>query len=298
MKLGITFPQNHIGADPAAIRDFAQAVEGEGFDFLATFEHIAGAHADRFEGVDTGFPSPPYLHEHEFHEPFSLFSYLAALTTRLEFATSILVLPQRQTALVAKQAAQLSMLSGGRFRLGVGVGWNHAEYESLGEDFHTRGARQEEQIEVLRRLWTEPLVSFQGRWHTLDRVAIAPRPAAPVPIWLGTGTSDRLLRRVARLADGWMPLLPLSRAPEVLTRLRGFLELEGRDPSSFGLQTNIEIDRLEPSEWVSAAKAWQALGVTHLGVRSRYREDAPMQALAKAAAAKRVLAAEGIGAGQ
>jgi len=292
MQFGITFPQNEIGSDPIAIRDFAQAVEGAGFDYLATYEHIAGAHPDRFEGVDTGFPAPPYLHEHEFHEPFSLFSYLAALTTKLTFATSILVLPQRQTVLVAKQAAQLDMLSGGRFRLGVGVGWNHAEYESLGADFGTRGLRQEEQIEVLRRLWTQPLVTFKGRWHTLDRVAIAPRPPRPIPIWLGTGATDRLMRRVARLADGWMPLLPVSRAPEVIPRLHALLAAEGRDPATFGLQVNIEIERGEPADWLSAAKTWQSLGATHLGVRSRYRDITPTAALENAIETKRLLEAE------
>jgi probable F420-dependent oxidoreductase len=287
MQFGITFPQNEIGSDPVAIRDFVQAVEGEGFDYLSTYEHVAGAHPDRFEGVNTGFASPPYLHEHEFHEPFSLFSYLAGLTTRLTFSTSILVLPQRQTVLVAKQAAQLDLLSGGRFRLGVGVGWTHAEYESLGMDFETRGRRQEEQIEVLRLLWTQPLVTFKSRWHTLDRVAIAPRPSRPVPIWLGTGATDRLMRRVARLADGWMPMLPVSRAPEVLSKLHAMLEDEGRDPASFGLQVNVEIERGEPKELAAAARTWQSLGATHLGVRSRYKGIAPMVALKNAAETKK-----------
>jgi probable F420-dependent oxidoreductase len=145
---------------------------------------------------------PPYLYDDQFHEPFVLFSYLAGLTTRLQFATGILILPQRQTALVAKEAAELDLISGGRFRLGVGIGWNFTEYEALNEDFHTRGRRQEEQIVIIRKLWTEPLVSFEGRWHKLDRVAISPRPQRPIPIWIGSGTSDQLIRRVARLADG------------------------------------------------------------------------------------------------
>lgn len=292
MQFGITFPQNEIGSDPIAIRDFVQTVEGEGFDFLSTYEHIAGAHPERFEGVDTGFASPPYLHEDEFHEPFSLFSFCAALTARLTFATSILVLPQRQTVLVAKQAAQLDILSGGRFRLGVGVGWNHAEYESLGMDFGTRGRRQEEQIEVLRLLWTQPLVSFEGRFHTLDRIAIAPRPPRPIPIWLGTGTSERLMRRVARLADGWMPLLPVQRAPEVIAQLRAMLEAEGRDPASFGLQANVEIERGDAQEQVKAARTWQSLGATHLGVRSRYRGITPMEGLRNAIETRKRLEAE------
>jgi probable F420-dependent oxidoreductase len=292
MQYGISFPQNQIGSDPMAIRDFAQAVEGAGFHYLSTYEHIAGAHPDRFEGVDTGFASPPYLHEHEFHEPFALFSYLAALTSRLTFTTSILVLPQRQTVLLAKQAAELFMLSGGRFRLGVGVGWNHSEYEALGEDFGTRGRRQEEQIEVMRLLWTQPLVTFEGRWHHLDRIAIAPRPPQPVPVWLGTGATEPLMRRVARLADGWMPMLPVSRAPEVISRLRTMLEDEGRDPAAFGLQVNIELERGGPKDWVSAAKTWQSLGATHLGIRSRYQGIAPMQGLQNAIEARKLIEAE------
>jgi probable F420-dependent oxidoreductase len=292
MQYGVGFPQNQMGSDPIAIRDFAQAAEGAGFDYLSTYEHIAGAHPDRFEGVDTGFAAPPYLHEHEFHEPFALFSYLAALTKHLTFSTSILVLPQRQTVLVAKQAAELSILSGRRFRLGVGVGWNNAEYEALGEDFTTRGRRQEEQIEVMRLLWTQPLVSFEGRWHHLDRIAIAPRPPQPVPVWLGTGATEPLMRRVARLADGWMPMLPVSRGPEVIGRLRTMLDEEGRDPAAFGLQVNIEIERGEPKDWISAAKTWQSLGLTHLGLRSRYQGISPMQGLQNAIEARKLIEAE------
>src|SRR5262245_54134555 len=239
MKLGINFPQNDIGSDPRAIRDFAQALEEAGFDYLSTFEHVSGAHPDRFVGIDTGFPAPPYVYHDEFHEPFTLFAYLAGLTRRLELVTSVLVLPQRQTVLVAKQAAEVELLSGGRLRLGVGVGWNYAEYESLNEDFQSRGRRVEEQIELLRRLWAEPLVTFKGRWHNLDRVGIAPRPTRQIPIWLGGGSSDRLLRRVARLADGWMPMLRLADAPEVLARLRDFMAEAGRDPTSLALQATL-----------------------------------------------------------
>jgi alkanesulfonate monooxygenase SsuD/methylene tetrahydromethanopterin reductase-like flavin-dependent oxidoreductase (luciferase family) len=151
MKFGLTFPQTKIGADPIAVRDFVQAVETAGFDYLVAFDHVTGAHPDRFTGRDIGFSSPPYLYDSPFHEPLTLFTYLAGLTTRIEFTTSVVILPQRQTALVAKQAAEVDILSGGRFRLGVGVGWNFTEYEALNEDFHSRGLRQEEQIVVPRR---------------------------------------------------------------------------------------------------------------------------------------------------
>jgi probable F420-dependent oxidoreductase len=289
MKLGINFPQNDIGSDPRAIRDFAQTVEEAGFDYLSTFEHVSGAHPDRFVGIDTGFSAPPYVHHDEFHEPFTLFAYLAGLTRRLEFVTGILVLPQRQTLLVAKQAAEVELLSGGRLRLGVGVGWNHAEYESLNEDFQTRGRRVEEQIELLRRLWAEPLVTFKGRWHNLDRVGIAPRPTRQIPIWLGGGSSDSLLRRVARLADGWMPMLRLADAPEVLARLHGFMAEAGRDPASLDLQVSLFATEGEAEKWVNEARRWQTLGATHLGIWAGSRGLPPMQMLAQTIEVKKVL---------
>ena len=291
MKFGINFPQNEIGSDPIAVRDFAQVAEGAGFDYLSTFEHVLGAHPSRFEGADLGFPSPPYLHEHEFHEPMALFAFLAGLTSRIEFLTGVLVLPQRQTALVAKQAAEVDLLSGGRLTLGVGVGWNFAEYEGLNEDFHTRGQRQEEQIEVLRKLWSEPLVTFEGRWHHLNRVAIAPRPGRLIPIWLGSGTDERLLRRVARLADGWMPGLRLSdETAEILGRLRTYLREAGRDPASFSLQAGVNAGSATEDDSIATAHRWRELGATHLGIRGEGPGVAPMRALEQAARARAVIA--------
>jgi probable F420-dependent oxidoreductase len=283
MRLGIGFPHQVIGTDPAEVRDFARAAEAAGFDYLSAIEHVAGAHAERFAGVDTGFPAPPYLHDYPFHEPFTLFAFLAGVTSRIELVTSVLVLPQRQTVLVAKQAAEVSLLSGGRLRLGVGVGWNHAEFESLGADFRTRGERTAEQVVVLRRLWTEPLVTFTGRWHTLDRVAIAPLPAQPVPLWMGGGTGEVTLRRIARLADGWMPMARASGdVGELAARMRGYLAEAGRDPAALGIQVTIGgAGQAEPGQWVAAARRWAEAGATHLtlggspdsGVTARQRLD-------------------------
>jgi probable F420-dependent oxidoreductase len=287
VKFGVTFPQTEIGTDPVAIREFAQAAEGAGFDYLVTYDHILGGHPDRFAGKDVGFPSPPYLYRDRFHEPFTLFAYLAAVTKRIELTTGIVILPQRQTALVAKQAAEVDLLSGQRLRLGVGIGWNFTEYEALNEDFHTRGARQEEQITVIRKLWAEELVTFEGRWHKLDRVGINPRPARRIPIWIGGGFKEPLLRRVARFADGWMPLLmPGQDAGPVIERLRYHLSQEGRDIASFGLQANVNTARGSETDWVNQAKQLRSLGVTHLGMGAIVRDCAPMAALSRAITAK------------
>ncbi len=224
MRIGTVFSQADSGTDPDAIRAWATVAEEAGFAHLIAYDHVLGADPALYPDGVGNFPAPPYTHEHVFHEIFVLFSHLAAVTTSLELVTSVLVLPQRQTALVAKQAATLDLLSGGRLRLAVGVGWNWAEYQGLGADFATREDRLEEQIAVMRRLWTEPLVSFEGRFHQLDRVGLNPRPARPLPIWIGSGASPRVLRRVVRCADGWMPLLipgldpvPL---PDAVARLR------------------------------------------------------------------------------
>ena len=292
MKFGVTFPQTEIGTDPAAIRDFAQAAEGAGFDYLVTYDHVLGAHLDRFAGRDVGFPSPPYLYYNQFHEPFTLFAFLAGVTKRIELTTGIVILPQRQTALVAKQAAEVDLLSGQRLRLGVGVGWNFTEYEALSEDFQTRGARQEEQIAVIRKLWTEELVTFEGRWHKLDRVGINPRPPRPIPIWIGGGFKEPLLRRVARFADGWMPLLaPGQDARGIVDRLRHHLREEGRDVASFGLQANVRTEQGRETDWLNGAKHLQSVGVTHLGMGAIARDCAPMAALNRAIRAKDLIKA-------
>jgi probable F420-dependent oxidoreductase len=292
VKFGVTFPQTEIGTDPIAIRDFAQAAEGAGFDYLVAFDHVLGAHPDRFKERDLGFASPPYLYQHQFHEPFALFSFLAGFTTKIELTTGIIILPQRQTALVAKQAAAVDLFSGGRLRLGVGIGWNFTEYEALNEDFHTRGARQEEQITVLRKLWTEELVTFEGRWHKLDRVGIAPRPARPIPIWIGSGWSDRILKRVAKFADGWMPLLPADEeGTRIIGQLRHYLKQEGRDNGSFGLQALVRIERGREADWLREAEHFRSLGATHLSMGGIDRNSPPMAALETAIRAKQFISA-------
>ena len=200
MKIGVTFPQTEIGSDPAAVLDYAQAAEGLGFSHLIVFDHVLGANAANRPGW-----SGAYQHTDSFYEPFALFGYLAGVTRRLELVTAVIILPQRQTALVAKQAATVDVLSGGRLRLGVGIGWNDVEYEALGENFHDRGRRSEEQIEVMRALWTNELVTYEGRWHRITDAGINPLPVQrPIPVWLGGG-ADPVLRRVARMADGWFP---------------------------------------------------------------------------------------------
>lgn len=282
MKLGVTFPHQTIGSDPAAIREFIQTLEGEGFDFLSGGEHVLGAHSDRNPD------RPTFTHDMPFHEPFTLFSYAAALTERIEFITAVLILPQRQTALVAKQAAELSLLSNDRFLMGIGVGWNIPEFETLGVPFENRGSRAEEQFAVMRRLWSEELVSFDGRWHHLDRVAITPRPARNIPILIGCAAEERLLRRVARTADGWIPQGDIS---ESLPRLQAMLDEVGRNTASFSVVSGLTAGPEGAQAWIAEAKRLQALGVTHCGVRVPAAPGAtPMEVLRSAAAARKVIA--------
>ncbi len=269
MKIGVVFPQTEIGANPADVAEFARAAEDLGCDHLVAYDHIMGV-------VPRGSDWIGYTHRDMFHEPFVLFGYLAAITRRLELVNGILVLPQRQTALVAKQAAQVDLLSGGRLRLGVGVGWNSAEFEAVGADFHTRGARIEEQVAVLRALWTRDVVTFEGRWHTIVQAGINPLPVQrPIPIWMG-GESDAVLRRVGRLADGWMAggtlRTPTSRLPRtaggypaMVARLREYAREAGRDPAKVGLELRINAAD-PPGEWARAAAEWRALGGTHLSI--------------------------------
>src|SRR3954469_13238983 len=199
MQIGAVYPQNELRGDPSAVRRIGTVVEALGFDHLMAYDHVLGAvHAHRSPALPG-----PYTERDPFHDPFVMFAYLAAITERIGFATGILILPQRQTALVARQAADVDLLSGGRLRLGVGVGWSHVEYEALGQGFRTRGARQEEQIELLRRLFTEPVVDFTGRFDRIDRAALVPKPTRPIPLWLG-GSTDKAFNRAARLGDGFI----------------------------------------------------------------------------------------------
>ncbi len=263
MNIGVVFPQAEIGTDPAVIKDFAQAVEALGYSHLLIFDHVLGADPDR-EGGWTG----TYTKDTQFHEPFVLFGYLAALTTRIELVTGVLVLPQRQTALVAKQAAEVDILSGGRLRLGVGTGWNQVEYEALNEDFHNRGRRQAEQVDVLRRLWAEEVVDYRGKWHRIDRAGINPRPGRAIPVWFG-GRHPAMLKRMARLGDGWFPLLaPGDELSGLLARVRGDVRAEGRDPATFGIEGFTNYANGEPERWRRQVEAWRTAGATHLSLRT------------------------------
>jgi probable F420-dependent oxidoreductase len=263
MHYGVVFPQIEFGNDPHAIRDYAQTAEALGYDYLLAYDHVLGAHPDR-EPRLTG----PYTHEHPFHEPMVFFGFLAAVTTRLQLTTGIIILPQRQTALVAKQAAEIDVLSGGRLRLGVGLGWNYVEYEALGKDFHTRGRRMEEQVAVLRKLWTEPLVNYRGEDHVIDNAGISPMPVQrPIPIWFG-GAAEPALNRAARLADGWMPASrkPDDAAKRLIEYLERSLEQAGRDRRTFGIDPWISIQGLQKDEWRQRVESWRQLGATHVAV--------------------------------
>jgi probable F420-dependent oxidoreductase len=261
MRIGVVFPQTEIGNDPLVIRDYAQAAEQLGYDHVLVFDHVLGAHPDRFEGRFR----PPYTHETPFHEPFVLFGYLAGLTTRLELTTGIIILPQRQTALVAKQASAVDVLTGGRLRLGVGIGWNHVEYEALNENFRNRGRRVEEQIALLRELWTKELVDFDGKYHTVHRAGLRPMPVQrPIPVWMG-GMAEQAVQRAARIADGWFPQFqPGPQASEAIERLHGYLREAGREPGDFGIEGRISMFNTPPDQWGAALEGWRGLGASHV----------------------------------
>jgi probable F420-dependent oxidoreductase len=264
MKIGLVFPQTEYGNDPIAIRDYAQTAEALGYSHVVAYDHVLGANPDRPGGW-----RGPYTHESAFHEPFVLFSYLAAVTHTLEFATGILILPQRQTALVAKQAATLDVLSGGRFRLGVGIGWNEVEYVALNQDFHTRGRQIEEQVTVLRQLWTQPLVNFSGRWHTIPDAGIKPRPVQrPIPIWFG-GYVEKVLRRAARLGDGWLiGTRNPADARASIEQIDRFLAEAGRTRAEFGLEARLPYGDGNPDTWTTLIRDWRALGTTHFSLNT------------------------------
>jgi probable F420-dependent oxidoreductase len=262
MQIGVVYPQTELQGDPAAVRRIGTAVEDLGFDYLLAYDHVLGAvHADRAREL-TG----PYTENDPFHDPFVMFAYLAGLTERLQFATGVLVLPQRQTALVARQAADVDLLSAGRLRLGVGIGWNHVEYEALGQDFTTRGARQEEQIELLRKLFTEPVVDFTGRFDRIDRASLVPRPARSIPIWLG-GSSDAAFDRAARLADGFIFIGgAIDHTVATWQRLRQHVLDNGRSIENFGAEYVIRSQEAGVGDLAGVVEAWHEAGGSHVSV--------------------------------
>ncbi|MAQ12837.1 MAG: LLM class F420-dependent oxidoreductase [Chloroflexota bacterium] len=271
MKTGAVFPQTEIGADPAAVRDYVQAVEELGYSHMMVYDHVLGAdtsHHANWQGS--------YTSESMFHEPFVLFGYLAGITTTIELVTAVLILGQRQTALVAKQAAEVDLLTGGRLRLGVGVGWNHVEYEALNQEFSNRGQRYAEQIRLLREFWTQEVVEFEGRYHKVDYAGVNPQPVQrPIPIWMGAGgradpvPTDRVLRRVARLADGWFPQMqPGDDARATVERLKVFAKEAGRDAATIGMEPRINLGDGDPEFWQEQAEVWEDMGATHISVNT------------------------------
>ena len=265
MQLNAMFPTRDIGTDPAKIRDWAQAAEDLGYAYIEVPDHVFGATAR------DGW-TPLYNETDPFHETFVMLGYLAAVTKRIRLSSGVLIAPQRQTGVIAKQAAEADLLSGGRLRLGIGVGWNHVEYEALGEDWKTRGARQAEQVEVLRRLWSEDLVTFNGRFHTLKEINILPLPVQrPIPIWFG-GVSDAVVMRAARLGDGWMPIAaPDENAELKLALLREEMKKHGRDGAGFGIEGWLRMHEADPQRWAAAADGWRKLGADMVMLYPMYR---------------------------
>ncbi|MDP6707980.1 MAG: LLM class F420-dependent oxidoreductase [Alphaproteobacteria bacterium] len=283
MKFGFSFPTAEIGNDPGQIRDVFQTIEGLGYDFVTMPEHVLGARdpvADDWRAY--------YTRERPFHEPFVLYGFAAAVTTTLELATAILILPQRQTALVAKQAAELDVVSGGRARLGVGIGWNEIEFDVLGENYRNRARRMEEQVAVLRRLWTEELVTFEGEWHRLDDVGINPMPVQrPIPLWVGA-FQPPAIARAGRIGDGWYlnpRQLPDDETRAHIATFHAAAREAGRDPASLGMDATIWSHEGTPDDWRRLVADWRALGVSHITFRTM-QADLPDTA-AHLAAAKR-----------
>ena len=264
MQLGAIFPQTEIGSDPAAVKDFAQAAEDLGYEHLLVFDHVLGADPSKRESWDR-----PYSHTDTFHEPFVLFGYLAGITEKIQMTTGILILPQRQTALVAKQAAAVDVLTGGRLRLGIGIGWNDVEYEALGEDFGNRGRRSAEQIELLKLLWTQDVVNYEGRYHKITHAGINPLPVQrPIPIWFGGG-APQVVRRLARQGDGWFPQFqPDSEGQQKIGEMRELTRAAGRDPSAIGIEGRVSLTQGGPDEWNQLAAAWDEAGATHLSINT------------------------------
>ena len=269
IQIGAFFPTNDMPADRVAIRDWAQAAEAIGFDFVVVSDHVLGADWSALPDFDESLvkANGSYDVDDSFHEIFVTMAYIAAVTERVGLASGVLILPQRQTSLVAKKAAQLDVVSGGRLRLGIGVGWNPVEYEALGQDWRVRGRRQAEQIELMNQLWTNRTVTFDGEFDRVNHAGIKPLPIQqPIPIWFGGG-AEPVLRRAAKYGQGWIPLQPQFRPDKLegpLERLHSYLKAEGREPSTFGLDGWVVSSIGGPDEWQTEAERWVTVGATHV----------------------------------
>ena len=263
MRVGVTFPQTELGGDPGAVRAYAERVEELGFSHILVYDHVVGADPT----VHKGWNGPYDVHT-TFHEPFVMYGYLAAVTRSLELVTGVIILPQRQTTLVAKQAAEVDLLSGGRLRLGIGVGWNAVEYEALGEDFGSRGKRSAEQITLLRRLWTEQTVSFDGAFDKVTGAGIAPLPVQrPIPVWVGAASAPGY-KRAGRLADGWFPMMePGPALHDARALVEGAAVEAGRDPATIGMEGRVDW-RGDGDVVAKELARWADAGATHVSVNT------------------------------
>lgn len=261
MQIGAVFPHNEIGTDPGAIKAYAQGVEALGITHLLIYDHVLGADPDR-EGGFRG----AYDKDVAFHEPFTTFAFIAAVTEKLDMITTVMILPQRQTVLAAKQAAEVAILSNNRFKLGIGVGWNEVEYVGLNETFNNRGRRQEEQVDLMRKLWREDSLDYTGAYHRIDKASINPRPSKSIPIWFG-GSAPALLDRVARLGDGWIPLMGANeKAQACIDSIKKTRAAAGLSFDNFGIQAQAQYAGGTPERWQKHASAWQQMGCTHLAI--------------------------------
>jgi probable F420-dependent oxidoreductase len=262
VQIGAVLPQGDIGADVGALRDYAQAAQDLGYDFLVTSDHVVGADKADYPHLDRVFAIESFQ-----HEPLTLGAFLAGAAPRIGFLTSVIILPQRQTVLVAKQAAELDLLTNGRLRLGVGIGWNPVEFDALGMRFQNRARRFVEQITLLRRLWTERLVTLEGRHHSVRAAGINPRPVQqPIPIWIGA-SAEAAVKRATRIADGYLPLRPLEGGWQAtIDKVHGWLREAGRDPAAFGLEGRLNAGTGTPDEWRQTVELWRGFGASHLSV--------------------------------
>jgi probable F420-dependent oxidoreductase len=263
MQVGVVFPQTELGGDVGAVRAYAEGVDQLGYRHVLAYDHVVGADPN----VHTGW-NGPYDVQTTFHEPMVLFGFLAGVTTSLEFVTGVIILPQRQAVLVAKQAAEVDLLASGRFRLGVGIGWNAVEYEALGEDFTNRGRRSEEQIELMRRLWTEQSVTFDGKFHQVTGAGIAPLPIQrPIPVWIGAA-STRGYERAGRIADGWFPMMgPGPKLDAARAVVDGAAVAAGRDPKTIGMEGRVQWRERADDVTDDVAK-WANAGASHLSINT------------------------------
>ena len=271
MKIGAVFPNSEIGSDPDVVAEFAKTAEDLGYNHLVTYDHVLGASRRTRPDWDGSYDS-----DDPFHETFVLFGYLAGFTSTIELASAIVILPQRQTALVAKQAACADVLAGGRLRLGIGTGWNDVEYEALGENFRNRGKRSEEQIDVMRRLWAEDTITYEGKWHTITDAGINPLPPRrTIPVWLG-GTAPAVVERVGRIGDGWFPFFHAKLGEEIKT-VRRVAQEHGRNPDDIGSECHTF--RTVREKQRDRIKSVEDLGVTHTAVGCMDRGFSPQEHL-------------------